>query len=490
MATASKRLSELDWQPGFTRLGAAFHQRVMPTPLPSPELVAWNPGVASRLGIDQAAPDQAMIELLAGNRVPEGLHPTAAAYAGHQFGVWVPELGDGRAIILGDLAGPDHQPHELQLKGAGLTRWSRMGDGRAVLRSTIREYLASAAMTGLGIPTTEALAIVRGDLPVHREQTEQAAVLTRIAPTHVRFGTFEYLASRRLDDAIRYLVEWLIERHHPELLPLPEQERHAAWLAEVVARTARLMAMWTAAGFAHGVMNTDNFSILGLTLDYGPYGWLDRYDPETICNHTDRTGLYAFINQPSIALWNCVQLAKSLVTLVDTPTAQEIVERFGDIYQTEALDRFRARLGLEKKEAEDAELVGSFLDMLEDNEADFNRSFRALARWRLSEPLELEMEISDSDRLGIWLTHYLDRASREERSTEERQRAMLRTNPRYVLRNWVAQEAITAAEHGELERVDEIRRLLDNPYDEHTGWERYAQAPPEWARDLTVSCSS
>lgn len=484
----------LEWHAGYADLPTAFHQPVEPTPIPDPYLVAWNPVVATELGLPRdPAEIGSLVQVLAGNLVPEGSRPTAAAYAGHQFGSWVHELGDGRAIVLGEVPDRSRRLQEVQLKGAGLTRWSRMGDGRAVLRSTIREYLASAAMEGLGIPTTRALAIVGSDLPVLRERLETAAVLTRVAPTHIRFGTFEYFAARRLDAERALLADWVIERHFPGLLALPAGDRYAAWYAEVVARTARLMARWTAVGFQHGVMNTDNFSVLGLTIDYGPYGFMDRYDPTWICNHSDHSGRYAFDQQPSIGLWNCARLGEALYPLVAEAPAREALASYRETYATEVVARMRTKLGLARAEPDDPALITAWLELLQANAADYHRAHRALSRWDADAAASrdpLAAEIADGAALDAWLATYGSRVAREARPADARHRAMLATNPKYVLRNWVAEEAIRNAETRNHARVDEIRALLDAPCDEHPGWDRYAEGPPEWARHLAVSCSS
>ncbi len=480
--------------PGYAALPERFHVTVEPTPVPDPYLVAWNPGVAADLGLQAAPPASGeLLELLAGNRIAAESQPTAAAYAGHQFGVWVPELGDGRAIILGDIVDAHHRPQELQLKGAGLTRWSRMGDGRAVLRSTIREYLASAAMEGLGIPTTRALAIVGSDLPVYRERTETAAVLTRLAPTHVRFGTFEYFAARRMEAERTILADWVIERFFPMLLRLPSDERYAAWYHEIVTRTARLMARWTAAGFAHGVMNTDNFSILGLTIDYGPFGWLDAYDPTHICNHSDHQGRYAFSQQPRVGLWNCARLGEALHPVVTEDSARATLEGYAATYESEVFTLMRRKLGLAEAGDDDIALVGDFLDLLRTTASDYARSFRVLSNWDVTDAdsdVSLRRAIPDGATLDAWLARYTVRLGAESRTSAERHAAMRGVNPKFVLRNWVAEEAIRNAETRNYARVDEIRRLLDAPFDEHPEWERFSEGPPAWASGLEVSCSS
>ncbi|MEO5826067.1 MAG: protein adenylyltransferase SelO [Gemmatimonadales bacterium] len=484
----------LRWMNSFARLPDSFHQRVAPTPLPDPYLVAWNPDVGDLLGLPaDAGTDPALVAAINGTALPAGAEPLAAIYAGHQFGSWVPQLGDGRAILLGEVETPGHAHWELQLKGAGPTRFSRMSDGRAVLRSTIREYLASEAMHALGVPTTRALAIIGSDAPVYRERTESAAVLVRVAPTHVRFGTFELFASRRLDAEVRLLADYVIEHDYPHLVTLPDAERHAAWYAEVVARTARLMAQWTAVGFAHGVMNTDNFSITGHTIDYGPYGWLDRYDPAHICNHSDHGGRYAFSQQPAIGLWNCTRLGEALHAVVDEAAALSALRGYRAIFETTMTDLLRAKLGLSAADRADAELATDWLALLHDNGADYTRSFRALSRYDTAVPTSIDAfraEITDSGKLDAWLSEYDARLEREARSSAERHEAMLRTNPKFVLRNWVAQDAIVNAEARNFDRIREVWSVLRKPFDEHPEFEHFAAPPPEWATGLEVSCSS
>lgn len=479
---------------GYVGLPPIFHAPVTPTPLPDPSLVAWNPVVARDLGLPPTPPlPDELTGLLSGNATSPDCPPTASAYAGHQFGVWVPELGDGRAIILGDLTDCRHQVQELQLKGAGLTRWSRMGDGRAVLRSTIREYLASAAMSGLGIPSTRALAIFGSDLPVYRERTERAAVLARLAPTHVRFGTFEYLAARRLGGERRMLADWVIERFFPHLLPLAAAERYDRWYEEIVTRTARLMAMWIAAGFSHGVMNTDNFSILGLTLDYGPFGWLDRYDPSHICNHSDQAGRYAFSAQPRVGLWNSARLGEALFPLVSESSARATLSAYAAQYESTLLSLMRGKLGLATSHDDDVALIADWLELLRSTGSDYTRSHRALSRWSPEDATAdaaLRHELPDGAALDEWLTEYRERLTHEVRDTPARHAAMLGCNPKFVLRNWVAEEAIQNAATRNYARVDEVRAILDTPFDEHPEFERFAATPPEWASGLEVSCSS
>ncbi|MGH7714398.1 MAG: protein adenylyltransferase SelO, partial [Vulcanimicrobiaceae bacterium] len=318
----------VEFKPGYALMPPDFYEQRKPTPLPNPYLVAISPDAANLVGIDPsiAADDPEFLAIVAGNELPSGAQPIAAVYAGHQFGAWVPQLGDGRAITLGETGG-----YEWQLKGAGLTAFSRFADGRAVLRSTIREFLCSEAMDALGVPTTRALCIAGSDEVVYRERAETAAVLTRLSPSHVRFGTFEFFHYRGRADLVKRLADYVIDRFYPELRASDAAQPYLALLREVVARTARLMAKWQAVGFAHGVMNTDNMSILGLTIDYGPYGFMDAYKPGFICNHTDEMGRYAFDRQPTIALWNCYALAEAMSSLIELESAKAILEGFEDI---------------------------------------------------------------------------------------------------------------------------------------------------------------
>ncbi len=487
-------LDALNWTSSFARLPDAFYQRVRPIPLPDPYLVAFNPDAAALIGLDPdagSAPE--FLSGINGSRDIPGTHHLAAIYAGHQFGTWVPQLGDGRAILLGEVTNDRGERWELQLKGAGPTRFSRMGDGRAVLRSTIREYLASEAMHGLGIPTTRALTIIGSDFPVYRERTETAALLVRMAPTHVRFGSFELFAARRQHDEQRQLAEYVIANHFPHLLALPETTRFGAWYAEVVDRTARLMAQWTAVGFAHGVMNTDNMSITGLTLDYGPYGWLDAYDPGYICNHSDHTGRYAFDQQPMIGLWNCARLGEALHPLVSEDAAVAALARYRTTFEQAIGDALRAKLGLTTIEPADAALVTTLLELMQQDGADYTRTFRALSRFdpeHVASRDAFTAELRDHLAADAWLGHYTARLAREGSDPSTRHARMLRTNPKYVLRNWLAQDAIVNAETRNYDRITELWQVLRAPNDEHPAYEHFAARPPAWAAAIEVSCSS
>ncbi len=494
----SRRLEDLRWDNSYARLPALFHHRVEPTSLPATVLAAFNPDAADLIDLDPAeAGRRELVDFLAGNIMLPGTDPVAALYAGHQFGVWVPQLGDGRAILLGEVVNRRHERWDLQLKGAGMTRFSRMGDGRAVLRSTIREYLGAEAMHGLGIPSTRSLAIVASDAPVYREQTETAAVLTRMAPTHVRFGSFQVFAAREQHAELRQLADYVIDLHFTHLLTLPAAERYAAWYREVVDRTARLMAHWTAVGFTHGVMNTDNMSILGITLDYGPFAWMDGYDRGFIPNHSDPAGRYAFDQQPRVGLWNCARLGEALQTLVTETEALAALESYRGTFEAEMDRLMRAKLGLLTEEEGDVMLVADLLGMLHDTRTDYTRFFRALSRYTPADDVrvrggesEVRNEVANPARVDAWLARYTLRLLREHSNEVVRHERMLRANPCYVLRNWMAQEAIVQAQAGNFATIDELRRVLRAPFTEQSGAERYAAKPPQWASEIELSCSS
>ncbi len=490
----TRTLETLRWDNAFARLPDVFRQRIGPTPLPEPYLVAANADAALLLDLDPAELGRdELVTAMNGTRPLTGTEPVATIYAGHQFGVWVPQLGDGRAILLGEVVNDRHERWDVQLKGSGLTGFSRMGDGRAVLRSTIREYLAGEAMHGLGIPTTRALAIVGSDAPVYREQTETAAVLLRLAPTHIRFGSFELFASRGQHDSVRTLADHVIDRYYPHLLVLPAAGRYAAWFREIAERTARLIAQWTAVGFAHGVMNTDNMSIVGITLDYGPYGWIDGYDRDFIPNHSDPGGRYAFSQQPMVGLWNTARLADALLPLVGEDAALAALEHYRVTFESAIDALMRAKLGFDTAESGDQALLDELFAILQRNAADYTGFFRALSRYTPGDDASRQLvrhALADDAAADQWLSRYATRLLREDSDHDARRRRMLATNPAYVLRNWMAQEAIALAESGEFGRIEELRRILASPFDKHAGAERYAAPPPDWALHLEVSCSS
>jgi hypothetical protein len=444
-----------------------------------PRLIHANPDAAELLDLDPAVfNDPHFVEVVSGHRPLEGFSPLAMVYSGHQFGVWAGQLGDGRALLIGQVRNRKNELWDIQLKGAGKTPYSRFGDGRAVMRSTIREYLASEALAALGIPTSRALAIVATGETVRRETPEPGAVLTRLAPSHVRFGHFEHFFHRGEKEQVRVLADHVIAEYFPDMVG-----DHAAWFGEVVRRTAVLMAQWQAVGFAHGVMNTDNMSILGLTLDYGPYGFMDGYDPQFICNHTDEQGRYNFINQPVIAHWNLRALALALSELIPTQTLIEKLatfeQHFGGTYHA----LMRAKLGLTQEMEGDSKLIGGLLAVMARARADYTLSFRNLTgddgAW-----LALFGEKHAIEARG-WLNRYRLRTQSENLS------GLALINPKYVLRNWVAETAIRAVEdRGDIATLDRIFNIVRAPFEKHDGGEAFAAPPPPSMCDLEVSCSS
>ncbi len=485
-------LEALRFDNSYSRLPPAFYTRLSPTPLPDPYLVAFNPAAADLIGLDPEEARRAeFAEIFCGNRLLPEFDPLAAVYAGHQFGVFVPQLGDGRAILLGEAAGVEGR-WDLQLKGAGKTPYSRMGDGRAVLRSSIREYLASEAMHALGIPTTRALAIVGSDQPVIRENIESAAVLTRMAPSHVRFGSFELFSSRRQHEHVRTLADYVVDQHYPQLREA--EQPYLELLREVVGRTARLIAQWQAVGFCHGVMNTDNMSILGLTIDYGPYGFIEGFDWGHVCNHSDDSGRYAYNMQPRIAHWNLYCLAEAMLPLLEMEAAEAVLGEYEAQFEGSYSGLMRGKLGLATGQADDATLLQDLLKLLSDSRADYTTFFRRLGNFG-SAPGAVNAPLRDlfvqRDAFAAWAERYRIRLPLEASTDAERKARMDRVNPKYVLRNYLAETAIRkAADERDYSEIGRLMRLLARPFDEQTPMQAYAEPAPQWASALSVSCSS
>lgn len=441
------------------------------------------------------------LETFSGSRVPHTAVPFASVYAGHQFGMWAGQLGDGRALLLGDLTDRFGVPHEVALKGSGPTPFSRSGDGRAVLRSSIREFLASEAMHGLGIPTTRALCITGSPLPVWRERQETAAVVTRVAPSFVRFGHFEYFAhlhrpatGQAPHAALRQLTNWVIDRYFPDCAALEGPQRYADMLRQVTARTAALMAHWQAVGFCHGVMNTDNMSVLGLTLDYGPFQFLDRYDPKNICNHSDTQGRYAFEHQPAVAHWNLYCLGQALLPLLEDPDlALSALEPYQAEFSSAWLGQMRSKLGLSDAQEGDLALLNDLLTLMQRQGLDYTRFWRHLSHWvAQAAPLDAPHVLLDVGQDPAALQHWLARYRRRLGPAPWAAvgQAMLARNPKFVLRNHLAEEAIRSAQGGDFGAVERLLHVLQRPCDEHPGFEHYAAPAPAWAAELCISCSS
>nr|MBP8267429.1 YdiU family protein [Zoogloea sp.] len=436
-------------------------------------------------------------QVFAGNRLLPGSEPLAAVYSGHQFGVWAGQLGDGRAHLLGEVSGAD-SGWEIQLKGAGQTPYSRFADGRAVLRSSIREFLCSEAMAALGIPTTRALSVVGSHAPVRREAIETAAVVARLAPSFIRFGSFEHWAARNKPAELRQLADYVIDRFRPECREAANP--YAALLADVGRRTGETIAKWQAVGFMHGVMNTDNMSILGLTLDYGPFGFMDAFDAGHICNHSDDRGRYSYKSQPQIGHWNLYALGSALAALIGEPDAVQaaIEESYAPSFEGHFMDLMRAKLGLARALPGDEDFIGETFGLLQQQHPDYTQFFRRLGELpaqvdeatRTAADAPLRDLVIDRDGLDAWLALWRARLGAEGRPDAERQAAMRAVNPKYVLRNWIAEAAIRAAQGGNFTEVENVLACLAKPFDEQPEFERFAAPPPDWAAGLAVSCSS
>ena len=482
----------------FAQLPADFYTRLEPQPLADPHVVGVSDEVANLLGLPaEFVQSPAFAEIFAGNARLPGSAPLAAVYSGHQFGVWAGQLGDGRAHLLAGLR--NAQGHwEIQLKGAGKTPYSRGADGRAVLRSSIREFLCSEAMAGLGVPTTRALCVIGAQQPVYREEVETAAVVARVAPGFVRFGSFEHWAARQRHGELRRLADYVIDTFRPECRAAAQP--YAALLRDVAQRTGELMAHWMAVGFMHGVMNTDNMSILGLTLDYGPFGFMEAFDAGHVCNHSDHHGRYSFRNQPHVAHWNLYCLANAFAPLLDREeAAREAVDvTYGPAFENTFERLLRAKLGLRAGLDSDEAFIGETFGLLQEQRPDFTLFFRALSRLPAAVDPEKQAKIDaplrdlfiDRAAADAWLARWRARLAQTPWPDAERQSAMLASNPKYVLRNWLAEVAIRKAKEKDFSEVANLLRCLRNPFAEQPEFEHYAALPPDWARGLEVSCSS
>jgi uncharacterized protein YdiU (UPF0061 family) len=465
-----------------------FYTALNPTPLTNARLIWHNDSLASELGIPPSLFQPATgAGVWGGEALLPGMQPLAQVYSGHQFGVWAGQLGDGRGILLGEQQLANGQTVDWHLKGAGLTPYSRMGDGRAVLRSTIRESLASEAMHALGIPTTRALSIVTSDTQIARETYEPGAMLMRIAQSHVRFGHFEHFYYRREPEKVRQLADFVIRHHWPQWQD--DADKYILWFRDVVARTASLMACWQTVGFAHGVMNTDNMSILGLTMDYGPYGFLDDYQPDFICNHSDHQGRYSFENQPAVGLWNLQRLAQSLSPFIDVEALNDALDLYQEVLMQEYGKLMRRKLGLTTQEKGDNDILNALFALMAREGSDYTRTFRMLSQTeQQSAASPLRDEFIDRAAFDGWFSTYRERLQREEIQDDARQAQMKAVNPAMVLRNWLAQRAIEQAEQGDYAELHRLHDALRTPYADRS--DDYVSRPPDWGKRLEVSCSS
>jgi serine/tyrosine/threonine adenylyltransferase len=491
-------LNTLPFDNHFQRLPDHFFSRLAPTPLEGAHLIHFNQPLAAELALDPAiVDDPQLVDQLTGALPLPGSAPLAMVYAGHQFGHLVPQLGDGRAILLGQIRDRAGISRDLHLKGAGITPYSRRGDGRAVLRSSIREYLCSEAMHALGIPTTRALVLIGSHEEVYRESIERGAMVMRVAESHLRFGHFEFFYYRQNYSALQTLLDYALTHYFPELREQPQPA--LALFSEVTARTARLIAAWQLVGFTHGVMNSDNMSLLGLTLDYGPYGFLDAWQPNFICNHSDHEGRYAFNRQPFIGKWNLSCLGQALLPLfADDPdqaaeAANSVLAEYDSHFSRHYRSGMQAKLGLLSDQAGDSALCHDLLQLLATSAVDYSNFLRDLAdfdRQSGATNRKLRDQFIDRAAFDAWADRYRQRLKLEESDDVARRVRMNRTNPRYILRNYLAQIAIQRAEAGDYSEIDRLFAILSRPFDEDPAFAAYTQPPPDWGRHLEISCSS
>jgi len=448
----------------------------------NPKIVIENHLMKNALGI-QGADNQELLEIFNGTKKIDSLKPLSMVYSGHQFGQYVEQLGDGRGLLFAQM-NSNEGLLDIHLKGAGKTPYSRFGDGRAVLRSVIREYLCGEAMYALSIPTTRALMIIGSDEMVIREKSESAAMLVRTAKTHIRFGNFEYFHYNNKPEHVKALADFCINSY-PQYFSRTK-DAYEDFFRVIVKNTANMVAHWQAYGFNHGVMNTDNMSILGETFDYGPYGFMEDYNPSHICNHSDHQGRYAFKNQPYIGLWNCSALGHALSSLISEESQTEILQTYEENFQNTLAELYRKKLGLGLEEPEDAALIQGLLDIMESEKLDYTNTFRNLMHTLTNKiSPELSSEISKS-----WVVSFLKRHSRETMSQEKRLELMSQMNPKFILRNYMAQEAIEAAEKNDFLLLNTLLIILTQPFEEFPEHQKFANKSPKWAKDLEISCSS
>ncbi|MGF1742115.1 YdiU family protein [Vibrio profundum] len=479
----------------YSGLSKAFYTLVSPQPLDNPRWLIWNSALAASFGLPaESELPEGLLSELDGSALPSQFYPLAMKYAGHQFGSYNPDLGDGRGLLLAELADKEGTVYDIHLKGAGMTPYSRMGDGRAVLRSTVREYLCSEAMAALSIPTTRALAIIDSDTPVYRETTERGALLIRLAETHIRFGHFEHFYYTNQISELTLLADKAIEWCYPQCQGTPQP--YAALLLNIVTKTAEMIAQWQAVGFAHGVMNTDNMSILGHTFDYGPFGFLDDFEPNYICNHSDFQGRYAFNQQPSIALWNLSALAQSLSPLISKQDIDFALQQFEPLFIKHYRHIIGAKLGWAEHHEGDSKLINDLFALLTQDSVDYTNFFRLLSNLDEQGTQPVLDLFGSQQACTQWLENYQTRCLLEHPGkdnytvAQDRCVEMRRRNPKYILRNYLAQQAIEKAERGDYQELHRLSALLARPYDEHSEFSHYASAPPDWGRKLAISCSS
>ena len=487
----TQTFAQLPFQKSFYGLGDPFFANQEPQPISTPYLISSSTSAAALIKLDpQDMLSEDFLAFVSGNKLHPEWSPLATVYAGHQFGGYSPRLGDGRALLLTEVK-TESSHIELTLKGSGATPFSRQGDGRAVLRSSIREFLCSEAMAHLGIPTTRALSLVGSDDTVYREKMETTAMVLRMSPCHIRFGSFEYFCNTEQHEELQKLINYTIEHHFPAIEPGDTK----ALFQAVLERTAKLIAQWQSVGFCHGVMNTDNMSIIGETFDYGPFAFMDDFDPEFICNHSDSQGRYSYKLQEKIGMWNCCRLAESLRDLVTVPELNQIIQTYPTIFKAEYLRIMRAKLGLYHEDKLDEFLIEKLMELLAETRADFTIFFRALSDFKIDSDnnqikVILERQGQGSGAWDHWQVSYKARLKEEARDESERQKEMKLKNPKFILRNYLLQETIEKAEEKDFSMVNTLLEIIQKPFDEQAQYEEYAKHPPDWGKKLSISCSS
>lgn len=484
----------LNFQRHFATLPTAFYQTVQPQGIDSAELVVSSADCANLLELSLDSLNHAgTLAMLAGQTTHPAWSPLAMKYMGHQFGYLNPDLGDGRGLLLSEVKTSKGELLDLHLKGAGMTPYSRQGDGRAVLRSSIREFLCSEAMPALGIPSSRALCVVGSQTPVYREQTETAATLLRVSRSHIRFGHFEYAYHSAQPELLHALCDYTAQRYYPCLAGSANQNADLFLLT--AQKTAEMIAHWQVIGFAHGVMNTDNMSILGETFDYGPFAFLDRFDAGYICNHSDHQGRYAFDRQPAIAHWNLSVLAQAMSPVVEKDALNEGLSHYNEVFNRQYMQGMRRKLGLQTPTKEDEALVFSTLKFLAHNGLDYSYFFRCISehnpqQYRPQDYPWLRDHCLDLESFDEWFGSYVARLRLEQGSASTRLESMQQCNPKYLLRKHLAQQAISQAQQGDFSEVRRLHQILQTPYTEQAGYEAYCALPPAWAAQLEISCSS
>ncbi|VTR50501.1 Uncharacterized conserved protein [Actinobacillus pleuropneumoniae] len=491
--TNRKALNDIGWSfdNSYAKLPESFFTKQDPTPVRSPELIVLNEPLAASLGLDADALKSAEgAALLAGNEIPEGAEPLAQAYAGHQFGYFT-MLGDGRAILLGEQITPQGDRLDIQLKGSGRTPYSRGGDGRAALGPMLREYIISEAMHALGIPTTRSLAVVATGQPVTRERDLPGAILTRVAASHVRVGTFQYVRGAGTTEDLRALADYTLKRHYPKADLADGANRYLVLLQEVIQRQAVLIAKWQLVGFIHGVMNTDNMTLSGETIDYGPCAFMDTFDPNTVFSSIDSQGRYAYVNQPYIAAWNLARLAESLLPLLHeeeeqaVKLAEGVIGTFTDLYQAQWLAGMRAKLGIFHEEEEDESLIEDLLKMMKNHQADYTNTFRAITFDKLE-----DTPLNGTPELASWYERWQARLGSQQESRDQSHQLMRSSNPAVIPRNHRVEEALEAAENeGDYSVMNELLNVLSNPYAHSPEQAEYAIVP-ERSRPYRTFCGT